>query len=78
MTAVCLRGCSPLGDRVSVNSQSGEGRRHDLSLSIPESCVDEVFTHSRVFSQKGKKIKKKERGLRYFYLKPGVAKGPMT
>lgn len=59
--AVCLRGCSPLGDRVSVNSQSGEGRRHDLSLSVPETCVDEAFTHSRVFSQKGKN-KKKKRG----------------
>lgn len=50
-----------MGDRVSVNSQSGEGRRHDLSLSIPDTCVDEVFTHSKVFSQKGKNKKKKER-----------------
>lgn len=65
-----------MGDRVSVNSQSGEGRRHDLSLSIPDTCVDEVFTHSKVFSQKGKN--KKKRGMRYFYLKPGVVKGPMT
>lgn len=38
-----LRGCSRLGDRVRVNTESGKGRRHYLSQSILESCVDEIF-----------------------------------
>lgn len=58
-----LRGWSPLGSRVSANSHSGKGKRHYLSQSILESCVDEVFTHSRVFTQKRIKEGMLEMGL---------------
>lgn len=69
-----LKSWSPLGSRVRANSPSGRGKRHYMSQSILESCVDEVFTHSRALHRK----RKREGKLEMVLLAAMRSEGPMA